>query len=273
MKTIVYVPPYNQKHSDLLARFAKGIPNAKIRNLGDYEPCDIAVIFGLVKRAYKPTLLKQEILDKHQGERLIVVESAFVNRGLYWAVGFGGIHGGADFKTAAVGPDRWQEMGVKTRKWQQRPNGPVVVCGQLPRDTNVQNTNHIGWCRKTTKFYKDLGVPVLFRPHPRSENIRSYNVAVDLDTRPMNETLEEARCVVIWNSTSGVDALIKGVPVIACSPDAMAWPVASHSRNLDKLRYPSRTEFFNKLGYSQWTADEFENGAVWNHLMKDRKNA
>ena len=32
--------------------------------------------------------------------------------------------------------------------------------------------------------------------------------------------------------------------------------------------YPDRTEFCNKIAYSQWTMDEMKSGEAWKHLRK-----
>jgi hypothetical protein len=77
----------------VLQALAEGIPGAEVRPLGRYEPCDIAVIFGAAKNAYAPTWPKREILAKHKGRRLLMVESAFVKRGEYYQVGWGGYAG------------------------------------------------------------------------------------------------------------------------------------------------------------------------------------
>jgi len=268
MKVIAYAPQYNEKHTDVLTAFADGA-GGKVRWLEEYEPCDVAVIFGLVKYSFRPTWEKLAILNHHRCRSLIVIESGFTLRGQYWAIGSGGIHGNADFRADNAPDDRWGAMDVDTLPWQRREDGPVIVCGQLPRDTNVQDTDHIRWCRDTVDYYLSKDIPVLFRPHPRIKDASVYGVPEELHDRgKIWRSLETARCVVIWNSTTGVDALINGVPVIACGHGAMAAPMSSSELDLDKLRYPSRQQFFASLGYSQWTLEEMREGLPWRHLSR-----
>lgn len=273
MKIVAFLPDYNPKHAEILKTFASGIPNAETSPLKEYVECDVAIIFGLVKKAYPPTHDKQVVLDRHKGRSLLVMESAFVKRGEYWAIGWGGIHGDADFNNSNVPSDRWESFRVKTKPWRNRPDAPVLVCGQLPRDTNVQDTDHTKWCRDTVRFFQERDVPVIFRPHPRMDDVRQYGLGDDvmIDRCPkIKKTLQYVRCAVIWNSTSGVDAAIMGVPVIACSSGAMAWPIASHKLEaIDNLRFPSRREWFASLGYSQWTLDEMRRGLPYLHLTSD----
>jgi hypothetical protein len=269
MKIIAFEPEYNEKHCDVLRALVAGIPGAEVRTLGEYEPCDIAIIFGAAKDAYPPTWPKREILKKHQGRRLLMVESAFVKRGEYFQVGWNGFAGNADFRNDDMPMDRWEAMGVKTLPWQRR-NGPVVVCGQLPRDTQVQHVDHVGWCRSTVAELRRSGHDVRFRPDPRQNNWSVYHIDRRLiDTRSMDETLADAKCLVTWNSTSAVDALIQGVPVIACHPSSVSYPVATHSiADINHLRYPSRRNWLAGLGYAQWTLDEMRAGLPWMHLNR-----
>jgi len=270
VKVNVYLPGYNEKLKAVLEAFAEGIPGAELRAMDDYAPSDIAVIFGLVKDSYPQTWPKREILERHEGRSLIVVESAFTLRGQYYAIGFGGIHGGADFRNEDSPNDRWQQMRVRTKRWQRRPKGaPVIVCGQLPRDTNVQETDHIGWVNDTVDYYLERDIPVRFRPHPRIHDPRVYGIPEALwDQQKLGKTLKEARCVVTWNSTTGVDALIAGVPVIACGYGSVSRPMASDRLDPDFLRFPSRRQFFANLGYAQWTLDEMREGLPWRHLTR-----
>lgn len=271
MKVIVFEPDYNEKHCTVLRALAEGIPNCKVLKLREYEPCDVAIIFGLVKKSYSPTHAKKKVLDMHGGSSLIVVESAPMLRGQYWAVGFGGIGNKADFKNNGMESGRWLSMDIKTKPWHKRPEGPVVVCGQLPWDTNVQNSDHLGWCRTAIKFYQGMGLEVWFRPHPKIHSIDDYGISsnIHIDTGKLRKTLEVARCLVTYNSTSGVDGLLAGVPVIACHEWAFSWPIAYHCfTHPDKLIYPSRRQWLYNLAYVQWTLDEMKAGLTWQHLTR-----
>ena len=269
---VVYSAHYNPKLDRVLRAFAYGIPRSLNARIGDMRrpvQSKYAVIFGLVKNSYKPTHLKKPIIDLVGIENTIVLESAFVLRKKYFAAGFGGIHGGADFKSDGKPLDRWKLMEVDVQPWQRRPEGYMLVCGQLPRDTNVQNTDHIGWCQKVVRYYRKIGVPVLFRPHPRSDDPMVYEISPDLlDTnKKISQSLSKARAVVTWNSTSGIDAMLAGVPVIAQGQDSMAGLIASLDLDPDKLIYPDRTPLLAKIGYAQWTLREMMDGLAWKHLM------
>jgi len=276
MRVIVYAPDYNAKHALILRSLAEGIPGSEVRSLGDYSPSDVSVIFGVVKRSFSHTHAKQPIIDaSNRGEsRLIVVESAFILRGKYWNVGWGGINGAANFRVGPKTPsDRWEllrDRGVRTSPWSRCPQGRVVVCGQLPWDTNVQDVDHLGWCRETVQWFQDRGIPVVFRPHPRMHNPDDYGIDRSLwNTEKIRKCIFGARAVVVWNSNSAVDAAIMGVPVIACSPDSIARSIASRRlHDIYRLRCPSRRRWLAGLAYSQWSLDEMAEGLTWRHLNK-----
>jgi hypothetical protein len=271
VKVVVFEPDYDAKHRKVLRALAKGIPGAVVRPVTQYEECDVAVIFGGVKRAFNKTWSKAEILERHEGRRLIMVESAFMRRGVYYQVGFGGAAGHAEFNPLrrVLGMDRFFEInGDHYESWQKRPEGPIVVIGQLPRDVQVQHVDHIGWCQQTVKFYADHGEEVWFRPHPKVGSSCEYGVPQKyIDTRPLKEVLAVARAVVTWNSTTGVDAALAGVPVVALDRGSMAWSVAGHSL-LHNYLTPRRQQWASLLGYSQWTLAEMRKGLPWRHLTE-----
>ncbi len=271
MKVVVYTPGYNETLTNVLTAFAEGIPGAEIHDQSDYVPADVAVIFGVFKQAYKPTWTKKIIMDHHSGRSLIIVESAFIRRKRFYQIGLGGFAGGADFRNDDVPMDRWEAISVPSKPWQKRPDGQVVVMGQLPRDTSVQSTNHIRWCQETVRYYEAQGLPVVFRPHPRIDNPDVYGIDPALwDERKLIHSLREARVFVTYNSTTGVDGAVKGVPVIACDKGSMAWPVSHHQlRDIHRLQYPSRHKWLAGLGYAQWTLDEMREGMPWRHLTRE----
>ncbi len=272
MKVAVYLPTYNDKHCDILRSFAAGIPGAIVKKAIKFKPgeADIGVVFGWFKYAYEPAMCKKPIIDHYlsMGTRhLIVVESGFQLRGIYYQVGWNEFAGYADFNVGNVSDDRWKSFGIKPKHWRKGSDGVCTVIGQLPRDTQVQDENHIEWCQHTVAECQKIYGDVIFRPHPKIQDPGIYGIDENLiEIGKLRDALSKSRCVVTWNSTTGVDAVIAGVPVVAMDRGAMAWRMASHALNA-KLRNPSRREWLNQLGYSQWTQDEMRAGLPWRHLI------
>ncbi len=267
MRVVVYEPDYNPEHRKVLRAFAEGA-GAEVRDARSYVDCDVAVIFGGAKNSFSKTLPKAEIMKRHSGSRLIMIESAFIDRKRYWQVGYGGSSGHADFRNKNSPGDRWDAMDVPYKSWRYQPEGYIVVCGQVPWDTQVQDTDHALWCRKTMAFFSERRV--WFRPHPRTrtDHRAKYLIHWSLYS-PINfeECCAQAKCFVTWNSTVAVDALLQGVPVIALDSGSIAWDMAGHSlKDVNDLVYPDRTQWLHDLAYAQWTLEEMRSGLVWRHL-------
>lgn len=272
-RVAVYFPTYNEKHEAILRDFAAGVPGAVVKPYEQFRPgeADIGVVFGWYKYAFKPTMAKRPIIDYYLslGKRhLIVVESAFQLRAKYFQVGWDGFAGYADFCNEAMPADRWNGLGLKVTPWQDRPDGPAVVIGQLPRDTQVQDVDHIAWCREAVEEAKRVHGSVIFRPHPRCDDIDIFGIDREIiDLGKLRSTLSKAKCVITWNSTTGVDALIAGVPVVAMEHGSVSWPLASHSIDAPLVR-PTRSQWLAGIGYSQWERHEMREGLPWNHLTR-----
>ena len=268
MRVTIYEPEYNADHRKILRAFAAGIPRASVKLLHAFIPgeTDIAVVFGWYKYAYRPTMAKRPIID-YPGHKLIIVESGFQKRGEYYQIGWNGFAGHADFRTTNVPGDRWQKLAIPVQRWRSDDRGDVTVIGQLPRDTQVQDVDHIKWCQDTVKWYQDHSYPVRFRPHPMVEDPLSYGIDPQIMVPAewsLQDTLKNASLVTTWNSTTAVDALIAGVPVVAQDKGSIAYELAG--QRLDEWRRPMRDQWFSKLGYSQWNLAEMSTGAPWRHL-------
>lgn len=263
-RVCVFEPDWDPVHQEVLRAFAKGC-DAKVCDLRHYEPCDVAVIFGLVKQSFAKSHLKAHIIRAHKGP-LLVLERGWLNREHYWSAGYDGINGAADFRNADVPGDRWRKLGIDLAPW--RDGGDyALVCGQVPWDVTVQDQDHKRWCRETVRKLRKAGHEVRFRPHPYavSKGV-DYRVPTNLVSRnaSLAQDLAGAMFCATWNSTAGVEAAVAGVPVVVSGFHSMADPVAS--RGFRQLVRPDRTQWAHGLAYGQWTLEEFRAGRAWRHL-------
>lgn len=108
---------------------------------------------------------------------------------------------------------------------------------------------------------------IIFRPHPRSYDMRLQGVEHDIPSDRQDgglpELLNNAHCLVTYNSTAATEALIQGVPVFCMGP-AQALPLANTVfSEIEEPFFPSRdqlTAHLAKVAYAQWTADELASG-------------
>ena len=87
----------------------------------------------------------------------------------------------------------------------------------------------------------------------------------------MHEDLEDAYCVVAYNSGAVVNATLEGVPVISTeyAPSTAVSFNLNDIGDRDKLLIePNRQQYFNALSYHQFTVGEMRNGTAWK-LIKE----
>jgi hypothetical protein len=204
------------------------------------------------------------------GGRVLVAENGFVASGggtpkfdVYSAAGgqgghyyslAEGWHNGAG-RWPAGGPERWLRLGVEVRPWRGGgeyhlvcPNRSFGVPGRMM---------HPDWPRrKAEQIGRESRFPVRLRPHPGNS---APKVALEAD-------LAGARAVHVWQSTSGVHALVAGVPVFCDSPTWIMKGAAS-SGSVDEPTLPDRAPHFERLAWAQWTVDEIASGEPFRHLL------
>lgn len=267
MKVVVYEPDYDPLHRRLLRALARGIPGAVVRDARAYEPCDVAVIFGLKKNSFPKSWAKGEIVRQHAGRPVLVLERGYVRRDEYWSLGWNGINGRADHVNEDAPSDRWAALGVELRPW--HGGDYFLVAGQVPWDVSVQHTDHRAWCRQTVAVLAGAGVEVRFRPHPLAVKRGADYGVPDRFLRP-DAPLERAAAVVTFNSNLGVDATLAGTPVSATDEGSMARAVALPSAlavlNGAAAWRPDRTRWAAELAYAQWTEAELASGAAWERV-------
>jgi hypothetical protein len=85
----------------------------------------------------------------------------------------------------------------------------------------------------------------------------------------VQKQLLNAWCTVTYSSGTGIDAVINGVPNIACDTGSMVYDVSS--KNVSEIEKPFRgdkKEWTNKIAHCQWSIEEFESGECWEHVSK-----
>lgn len=253
-------------HDETLTAFCAGVnesgDHAESHFVVEYVPCDVAVVFGIRKDAVPLSQFRGNIIDRHkaEGKPVIVIDSGYVKRDKYFAVGLNGLNGRADFKNANSPADRWQSLGVDLAPWRE-DGGLILLCGQIPWDASVQHTDHLAWCEGILKRLKEATTKeTRYRPHPKLKGV--------VNQVPLAQEMESAHAVVTFSSNSGVDAAIAGVAVFAFDEGSMAWPVANKSLAwIDSPIKPPREQWAHNLAYTQWTIEEMKEGKPWRHLF------
>jgi hypothetical protein len=84
----------------------------------------------------------------------------------------------------------------------------------------------------------------------------------------LDADLQQAHCVVTYNSLSGVESVVDGIPTFVGEDGSMVWPVAHKSfSQIENLNYDiDRTQWSYDIMYTQWDNNELASGEAWEHL-------
>jgi len=227
--------------------------------------CDVAVVWG-----YKPLPFIKRL--EAQGSRLLLMERGFFYDRMEWTVlSWDGLNNRGKLPECQ---DQGQRLETNwpgiIKPWHN--NGYyTLLCGQLPGDAALRGMNLDGWAQRITDILiKQHGKKVRYRPHPWAGSIQKgicpVGAELSVDTSLVQD-LAAAECCVTFNSNSGVDAVLSGVPTVTLDEGATAWPVASHLLNEPLVR-PDRYCWANKLAWCQWKLNEITDGTAWS-ILKD----
>jgi len=269
LKVTIHMNPPMAHHQLWGEAFADGLRIHGIESqiIGGYLPteCDLAVFWGHHDRALPVMDAQWQV-----GKRYLMMERGkFGDRYKMTCLGYDGNAGRADFLNANSPSDRWEKHGVPIDRW-KRGGGVVLIMGQLHADSSVKYVNIVSWYRDTVKELRSLGVKnVLLRRHPLDASEKIDVGCEYSDIEDLDRDLSRTRIVVTFNSTSGVNAIIAGVPVIALDKASMVWSVAAHELKAVKRPIrPDRQQWLDDLAYCQWTEAEIRSGEAWEHLKK-----
>ena len=251
----------------------EGCPEEKfLTKLGDYQPSDVAVVMGVYKKRVPASYPRGEVIREQnlRGLNCLILETGYINRGAesdnHYAFGWNGLNGRADFRNEGMPADRAEKLGVKLQPWKE-DGDYVLLCGQVPWDASVDVTDHVIWLNEAVQNI-DIAThrEIVFRPHPLAR-IPPLE-GCEYSTQPLEIDLADAWCQISFNSNSGVDAVLAGVPVFAYDEGSMVYSMARKDWNIELPHMPDREQWLNDICYAQWTPDEFRNGDAWRHILR-----
>lgn len=284
----VYYPNNNTEHETVLHAMHEGIAKSTWEHELQWLPIteyrvgsapDIAVIFGVDKYAVEAGALRGrvQVCQRRLGKRTLVIEKGYFRRNEYYAVGWEGLNGRADFRVPVdVGPERRIAQGM-TMLPVQGSHDEVLLVGQVPWDASVQDSSHLAWLRETTGKLQTITTDqIRLRRHPLGPSDMPGIIGIlDEAGRPLADDLAAARVVITFNSNVAVDAILAGVPVIAMDEGSMAWGVVPHrleyaaSGMESALMGAALQQWMNELAWKQWNLGEMSTGQAWEHITRD----
>lgn len=221
---------------------------------------DVHVFWGLRRRWGKQAL--------REGRPSLVVERAYLGDRFNWAaIGWDGLNGRADFCNADVSGDRWDKHWADyMRPWQPKPGGYALVIGQVPGDAALRGLNMQQWVYDAVAHARRYYEHVYFRPHPKARRLQRI-AGIPTMEGELADALAGAAVVVTYNSNTGVDAVMAGIPATSADVGAMAWDVTTRGLS-EPLFTGDRTRWAHRMAYTQWLPAEIERGEPWEHLRQ-----
>lgn len=271
IRMVVYLHSGGSVVSKYLKAFCDGMKRHDVAlstcKFPNHKPADIAVCWGHRRQE----LYTQQ---KKAGAHYLVMERGFIgDRTRFTSLGYDGLNNRADFVVENMPGDRFKKY-FKTLMAPWKNGGQyILVNAQCTGDAAVMPyVNFREWANETVKQCRDIfpDKEIVWRPHPvEVERSCAYGVAGARTStgNTLAEDMAGAYAVVTFNSNSGVDAVMAGVPTYAMDKGSMAWPVTSHSLNEIPIR-PDRRQWAYDLAYKQWTIEELAAGLPWSYLKE-----
>jgi len=227
---------------------------------------DIIVTNGL-RRPYN------EIVETYQkqGKIALITDLGLIRKEPgYYQIGINKLGGIMPFQAPS---DRFDALNepIATRRAKGKH---ILICGQRPGDAaHGFNEDQLrAYYESSIRVIRDVvgdKYPIVWRPHPSSNFLVRGGDRVSL-AKDIMEDLADAYAVVTYNSTTGLSALLNGVPLVCHSGAYYADLAETNLRNIDNIKAPSKAkvqEFFNRVAYSQWTKEEIEKGLPFKYIF------
>lgn len=287
----------HQQHREVLHSFAKGC-GGDITTSNNVDGYDCAVIFG----SYK----KKRGRPQHQGKGKIIesgipyiqLETQLIGRPIDTAihnefrVGVNGfLWDDAKWGFEHIEDDRSKKVFERNGydpdvPWKQ-DGEYILLCMQKVGDASLRDADVFEWTENTVNdIRKHTDRKIIIRPHPLYRKSSLHNTLKEKVLNVPNthwqetdllkdgfvsiqEQLQKAWCTVTYTSGSGIDAVINGIPNIACDTGSMVYDVSS--KDIAEVENPYRgekKEWTNRIAHCQWSIEEFESGECWKHVSK-----
>lgn len=267
MRIGIYEDPGQTPYNPVLA-FAEGVAalghSVVYRNPSAFVPSqvetfDLVAVWGLHGQRDSVRAAYVEI-----GVPCIVIDLGFIKRREYFQVGIGCLN----WLPATECPsDRLAALGIQLPdESHANPRGHVISCHQLPGDfahrMDAAELNQ--WFRSMeTGLARCTGKDVYPRPHPY--------VSTDSKRTPLSTLWPETWAILTYNSNSGHEALLAGIPVFCdeCAPYALLGNTLGDDHDPRRPYFPSKPDleaYFSRLAYAQWTLAEMETGEAFQFM-------
>jgi hypothetical protein len=168
---------------------------------------------------------------------------------------------------------------VNIKPWSLNTKGHILVLP--PTQPTAWYTGDEDWLDNTLKWLKDnTDRKVIVRHKPPVIHCDNQGFPIDhikfqekfnemkhlVRPTTLDEDLDNAYCVVAYNSGAVVKATLEGVPVFSteyASSKSVAFDWNDIENHNELKQEPNRQQYCNALSYHQYTLSEMKNGKAW----------
>ncbi len=250
--------------------------NYKINSYDD--DTDVAVIWSVLWQGRMRSNRNIWEQFKKRNKPVVVLEVGGIKRNITWKVGINGINRDADFANETFDDKRWKKFDIQMKPWQQDGKN-IIICGQHDTSEQWKNLPRMNnWLlEQITKIKKYTDRPIIVRPHPRNpirikmEGVKTVTPIRDprtYDDTDFVSSLQNAWAVVNHSSNPAMQSVFNGVPVYV-SESSLSHDVGNTDyANIENPNRPDRTQWANKLAFTEWWIDEIKQGIPWQRLRE-----
>lgn len=255
--------------------FARGLDRHGIARCHHDLNADVAVIWSVVWAGRMQP--NRAVFDHYrtQSRPVIVLEVGMLDRGRTWKIGINGTGLHSQF-CPHIDTNRPKQFGIELRPWKKLGND-IVICMQREDSEQWRGLPPARmWLDQTVQQLRSVSDRLIqVRPHPRQPAFhipgtivsRPQRLRGTYDSYDFDQTLDQAWCVINWNSGPACQAVISGVPVFT-GPDSLAAPVGLQDWNrVESPVRPDRESWLTRLAHTEWTVGEIESGAMLDQLL------
>lgn len=167
-----------------------------------------------------------------------------------------------------------QDLNLEIKPWKENKGNHILMLLQRDGGWSMKGLKPLDWAVEKINTVKNLtDMPIVLRPHPGKvadySRLRDRQVTIsDSIATTLNEDLRKARAALVFNSSSGVAAILNGVPLFVDDVSSVCWEVANYDlNNLLMPKFPDRTQWINDLAAAHWSDDESRQGLVYKKFL------
>ena len=249
--------------------------------------CDYAIIWNVFCKFKQNTLYRKKVeeFQKKNNDKLIVIENGFINRENYISIGYDHISNFGNYPKFPYNEDRLKKLDlqIKNMSYNTNINKNILFCTQLPWDTQVQDVDYSKWIIDTINILKKhTKRQIVIRKHPKSRPKNGFdyfdnyffkknNLDVIISDKSIEDDFKDSYCVIAFNSTILVDAVINGIPVLSGSETSIVNDICikdiSTVENLHKFSNEDIKKCLSLVAYKQWNLDEISQGIPFDYYI------